>query len=329
MRHVAVLAHEIEECREELVVLKRRHRDIAEHADALVPLRQPPHDLHAAEQQQVVDYAQQVRPLGGRQEFRRHDDATVGAAQPGEAFVETCAALRQVHDGLQVQVDTVLAQRILHGVEDGRAIRRRLGNGGRLHPHAVEFGLHALGEALDRGLKVTHLLRGGLALGGELGFQLGADLGRPVLGLREAARELPDFLLEIEDVLLAHRTAGARGGHVQLDERERTRCPDDRRRDGVEPLVQVQRNCTDRRRRNVNERQHDVGDNRHCNRSSPSGCGRVRPHPWFCLHPRRMTSEERSNAAPHPAAARSATGPILRAASTCSAFTGAWPCSCA
>ena len=42
-----------------------------------------------------------------------------------------------------------------------------------------------------------------------------------------------------------------------------------------------------------------MGDGRHCNRSSPSGCGLSCPRDCFCWHPRRMTSHECSGAEAH------------------------------
>ena len=63
---VAVGAEQVEELGEEALVGDAGHRDVAEDADPSVLFGQPAHDLHAAEQEEVVDGGDQPAGLGHR-----------------------------------------------------------------------------------------------------------------------------------------------------------------------------------------------------------------------------------------------------------------------
>ena len=121
-------------CGKKLSSRQAGQRDVAEDADLAVLLGQAAHDLHAAEQQQVVDGGDQaararrrsgIRPASSPGRSRR-----AGARSSRRRLV---APLRQADDRLQVEVDAVLGQGLAHGLQQGRRPggrgRRRCGAG--------------------------------------------------------------------------------------------------------------------------------------------------------------------------------------------------------
>jgi hypothetical protein len=64
--------------RKEVLVRQGRGREIAKDADAPILFHQFAHDLHAAEQQYIVDRGHEPSLFGGGNEFLRHDQAPAG-----------------------------------------------------------------------------------------------------------------------------------------------------------------------------------------------------------------------------------------------------------
>ncbi len=114
---VAVLARNSRNCGKKVSSPKRRQGDVAEDADLAVLPRQTAHDLGAAEQQQVVDGGDQALALGDGQIFGRHHHAVGRVAQAGEALVEDGPALGQGDDRLEVEVDAVLGEGVVDGLQ--------------------------------------------------------------------------------------------------------------------------------------------------------------------------------------------------------------------
>jgi len=82
--------------------------DVAEDADVAALLGQAAHDLHAAEQQQIVHHAHQARLAGHRDILGRHDDLAIVIAQPRQRLVIAQLALRQADHRLQIKIDAIL-----------------------------------------------------------------------------------------------------------------------------------------------------------------------------------------------------------------------------
>ena len=114
---VAIGLHVIQELREEFGVGQRVAGDVAEDADLAALLRQAPHDLDAAEQQQIVHHAHQPGWRRHLDILGRHDHRAVLGAQPRQRLVIAQLALRQADDGLQVQIDAVFFQAGADGLQ--------------------------------------------------------------------------------------------------------------------------------------------------------------------------------------------------------------------
>ncbi len=153
--HVLVLGEEFKELREEVLIAQRGQRDVAEDGDLAILARQPPYDLHAAEQQQIVDRRHQAFRLGDAEILSGHKDLPGLVAQARKALVEDGAALRQADHRLQVEVHAVVGQGLADGGEQGdrlgivaaaRAGDRRLGRRGQSF---VQADAHALDQFLQ------------------------------------------------------------------------------------------------------------------------------------------------------------------------------------
>ena len=181
MREIAVVMHIFEELRKEFRIRQRIAGNVAEHADFAALLHETPHDLHAAEQQQIVDHRHQAH---GRSHFhilRRHDEGAVFGAQARQRLVEAQLALRQAHDRLEIEVDAVFLERGADGFEQAGFAQR------------VEIGACGIGcTAFEKNV-----------LGRRNFFRLGRDLGR------EFAHQ------PFEQLQLGHDLA-ALGGGVRL-----------------------------------------------------------------------------------------------------------------
>ena len=159
-----------------------------------------------------------------------------------------------------MQVDAVLAQRFLHCIEDRCAVDRRIHGLGAQRLDAL---LELAREVLDHPLEAAHLVDDGLAALGDFPLERGLEFSGMLFGLRHARGQLPHLLPDLEQLLVHVPATQPRQGHVKLDQGQRRGRPNDRSRDRGEALVQVQRNRAENRRCNVDQRQHDVGDNRH------------------------------------------------------------------
>ena len=106
-RDGAVGLEELDQLLERGRVGQDRSREIAEQADIPVLDQQAAHDLHAAEDHEIVDPRHQAGALRRRDEVGRRQHLAGLAAQPRQRFVVADLPLRQRHDRLQVKVDAV------------------------------------------------------------------------------------------------------------------------------------------------------------------------------------------------------------------------------
>ena len=78
----------------------------------------PANELNTAEQLNIVDRIQQPMILGQAEKSRRQHHRTIHPANPRIAFVETPAALRQLDDRLQKQVDAIVLEAITQDLKN-------------------------------------------------------------------------------------------------------------------------------------------------------------------------------------------------------------------
>jgi hypothetical protein len=205
---VAVGAQEVVELREEVFVGEARRRDVAEDADPALLLRQPAHDLHAAEQQEVVDGGDQARRLGDRQVFRRHDHPARGVAQPRVALVIGRAPLRQADHRLQVEVDAVVGQRLADDLHHPR--RPGLGpgpTGGEVRGGGRRLLVEPAAHLVDQVFQEVDLV-GQFGAAGQVELNGPRHLGQPPVQ--------PDHLVQQDAVGVADRLdLAAQFAHLQ------------------------------------------------------------------------------------------------------------------
>ena len=106
-RDRAIGVEEIEQLLEHRAVGEGRFREIAEQADIAVLEQQPPHHLHAAEHDEIVDLRHQAGALRQRDEIGGLQHVAGLGAQPRHRLVVAHLALRQRHDRLQIEVDAI------------------------------------------------------------------------------------------------------------------------------------------------------------------------------------------------------------------------------
>ena len=143
-------------------------------------LDQAAHDLHAAEQQQIVDHAHQPGRFGDLDVLRRHDQRTVFGPEPRQRLVEAQLALRQADDRLQIEIDAVFFQAGADGFQQvGFAQRVEIGARGVVGAAFDELLLgdrSVLGLFGDAGGEIAHQPFEQLQFGDDL-LALGAGLG--------------------------------------------------------------------------------------------------------------------------------------------------------
>ncbi len=149
--------------REEGFVAQGFQRDIAEDAHAAVLAGQTAHDLGATEQQQVVDGGQQAFAFSDRQVVGGHQHRALGIAQPREALVKLDAPLRQADDGLEIEVDAVLAERFLDCLGQAVAVGVR-GFGGTVARRGQAL-VDRFAHLLDQAFQHPDLAGQGVGLG--------------------------------------------------------------------------------------------------------------------------------------------------------------------
>ena len=106
-RDRAIGVEEVEELLKHRAVGEGRFREIAEQADIAVLEQQPPHHLHAAEDDEIVDLRHQSGALRQRDEIGGLQDVAGLGAQPRHRLVVAHFPLRQRHDRLQIEVDAI------------------------------------------------------------------------------------------------------------------------------------------------------------------------------------------------------------------------------
>ena len=126
-----MLGQELQELREERLVAQARQRDVAEDANLALGLGQAAHDLHAAQKQHVVDGGDHPAGFRSGQVLCGHHHPAALIAQAGIALVIHRPPLRQIDDGLEVEVDPVLGKGFAHRVHQKRRlmIAGRIGRG--------------------------------------------------------------------------------------------------------------------------------------------------------------------------------------------------------
>ena len=114
----AVGIHEVEELLEHHRVIERGGTEIAEQPDVAALQQQTAHHLHAAEHRKIVDLRHQADAFGDIDKIDGRNDVAGIGAQARHRLVVPHLALRQSHDGLQVQVDTVVGGRLRKQVRE-------------------------------------------------------------------------------------------------------------------------------------------------------------------------------------------------------------------
>ncbi len=120
---VAVFIEEFEKLREEGLIAQGSQRDITEDADAAVLLGQAANNLHATEQQQVIDGGDETFGIRHGQILGRHQHAAGGITQARERFVENGFALGQGDDRLKIEIDAVGDQGFADRFDQGQGLR--------------------------------------------------------------------------------------------------------------------------------------------------------------------------------------------------------------
>ena len=227
--------HIVQELGEEFLVGQGVAGNVAEDADVAALLGQAAHDLHAAEQQQIVDHAHQARLAGDLHILGRHDDLAVLVAQARQRFVIAQLALRQADDGLQIKIDAIFFQGradgfqqlalFAQGVEIGRS-RPALRLDFRLRPGRGALG-NLAGEVAHQGFQNLQLGDDLLFLGLATLFDLAADFAQPGAGVMQRGLEFQMALAQMRQ-FLCHRmlVAAARetGRHMlHTDKADHTR----------------------------------------------------------------------------------------------------------
>src|SRR6476661_1217087 len=113
-----VSVHEVEELLEHHGVGERGGTEIAEQPDVSALQQEAADHLYAAEHRKIVDLRHQADAFGDIDKIDGRNDVAGIGAQARHRLVVPHLALRQSHNGLQVQVDTVVGCRLRKQVRE-------------------------------------------------------------------------------------------------------------------------------------------------------------------------------------------------------------------
>ena len=85
-----------------------------QHADVLVAHHQPAQHLHTAQHHHVIDAPDQPAGFGRADEIVGGENLVALVAQPRHRLVIAHLALRQRHHRLQIEIEPVFLDRVLH-----------------------------------------------------------------------------------------------------------------------------------------------------------------------------------------------------------------------